>query len=101
LKIGPKWCFIWDYWKIEIQMAIFLVSKTCWRKSLDSKTVKISVSKIVQHRWQRYWKLAFLSPWPPMLDNIWDRYLDSFRVLRLSSIGFDTKTLAIWIPILP
>jgi hypothetical protein len=27
-KIDPKWYFIWDYGKIGIQMANFLVSKT-------------------------------------------------------------------------
>jgi hypothetical protein len=31
LKIGPKWYLIWDYGKIEIKMANFLISKTYWR----------------------------------------------------------------------
>jgi hypothetical protein len=88
LKIGPKWYFICDYGKIGIQMTKVLESKTYWRQSKDPKTVQISVSNIVQHRLKRHWKLAFFSPWPPMLGNIPNRKLDSFRVLRLSPIGF-------------
>jgi hypothetical protein len=32
--------------------------------------------------------IAFSSPWPPVLENILDLNFNSFRVLRLSPIGF-------------